>query len=194
MTIEPKTAGRFEQHGRVLAFVPDALKPGTIYTVTVSRGITAGPGGKPMADDLRFQFETDKAGAGQPGATLDFSDVLYESGTTSRPIISMWANGDEETAPPKSAQLDIYRLGSLDAAISAYRQLRAFPAWAQWSNEHPVDTGPLTKVAVARCAHSPTARRTPRAPCGRPCPSRCRRAGTSWSTRRRPTRPRPSSR
>ena len=146
VTIEPKTAGRFEQHGRVLAFVPDALKPGTIYTVTVSRGITAGPGGKPMADDLRFQFETDKAGAGQPGATLDFADILFESGTTSRPIISMWADVDEETAPPKSAKLDIYRLGSLDAAISAYRQLRTYPAWANWSNQHLVDTGPLTKV------------------------------------------------
>ena len=124
VTIEPKTAGRFEQHGRVLAFVPDALKPGTIYTVTVERGITAGPGGKPLADDVSFQFETDKAGAGEPGVTLSFADILFESGTSSRPIVSMWADSDEETAPPKSAKLDLYRLGTLDAAIGAYRQLR----------------------------------------------------------------------
>ena len=104
VTIEPKTAGRFEQHGRVLAFVPDALKPGTIYTVTVGRGITAGPGGKPMADDFRFQFETDKAGAAAGTPPFDFADILFESGTTSRPIISMWAETDEDTAPPKSAQ------------------------------------------------------------------------------------------
>ena len=146
VTISPKTAGRFEQHGRVLAFIPDALKPGTIYTVTVARGITAGSGGKPMADDLRFQFETDKSGSGVTGTTFEFADPLFESGTSSRPIISMWSSSDEDTAPPKSAQLDIYRLGSLDAAIAGYRQLVAFPAWANWSNEHPIDTGPLTKV------------------------------------------------
>ena len=104
MTIEPKTAGRFEQHGRVLAFVPDALKPGTIYTVTVGRGITAGPGGKPMAEDLRFQFETDKAGSSAPAAIFQFADVLFESGTTSRPIISMWASDDDEAATAEVRQ------------------------------------------------------------------------------------------
>ncbi len=147
VTIEPTTSGRFEQHGRVLAFVPDALKPGTIYTVTVARGTTAGPGAKPMASDLRFQFETDKPQPSGQAREPQFSDVLYESGTSSRPVISMWTDDGEDTPPVTSAQLDIYRFGSLDAAIAAYRQLQGSPAWAQWANEHPIDTGPLTKVA-----------------------------------------------
>ena len=42
MSIDPKIGGRFEQHGRTLAFVPaKRLRAATIYTVTVTRGVAA---------------------------------------------------------------------------------------------------------------------------------------------------------
>ncbi len=158
VTIEPKTAGRFEQHGRVLAFVPDALKPGTIYTVTVARGITAGSGGKPMADDLRFQFETDKSRIERAGTDLEFADVLLRIGhdavdrssrcgrapTRTRPSRSppSWTSIASGPSMPRSAPTD-----------SSRRSRRG----RNWSNEHPIDTGPLTKVVTldARFADRP---------------------------------------
>ena len=59
VTIEPKVDGRFEQHGRVLAFVPEhPLEPATLYTVTVSRGVAVGATGEELESDVRFRFET----------------------------------------------------------------------------------------------------------------------------------------
>ena len=62
VTISPKSAGRFEQHGRVLVFVPDRLKPRTVYTVTVAKGVTAPHRANRHAHDVRFQFETTNPG------------------------------------------------------------------------------------------------------------------------------------
>ena len=63
LTIDPIIAGRFEQHGRTLAFVPDRrLKPATIYTVTVRRGVGVGGTGDVLEADFRFQFETAQTG------------------------------------------------------------------------------------------------------------------------------------
>lgn len=144
--IEPTTKGRFEEHGRVLAFVPDRLRPGTIYTITVRRGVTASPGGEPMATDVRFQFETAKRGTKAP-ITFQFTDDVFESATARPPVVSMWAFSEDD-AEPKSATIDVYRLGGLEAAIDAFRQVRALPRWAQWSTEHLVPTKGLPKVVT----------------------------------------------
>jgi hypothetical protein len=146
VTIEPATKGRFEQHGRVLAFVPDRLRPGTIYTVTVRRGVTASPGGQPMATDVRFQFETAKRGAKAP-ITFQFTDDVFESATARPPVVSMWAFSEDDVEP-RSAAIDVYRLGGLEAAIDAFRQVRALPRWAQWSTEHLVPTTGLPRVVT----------------------------------------------
>ena len=59
ISIEPATKGRFEQHERTVVFVPDRpLKPATIYTVTVSRGVSVGATGEASDVETRFRFET----------------------------------------------------------------------------------------------------------------------------------------
>lgn len=81
VTIAPRVDGRFEQHGRTLAFVPaEPLKPATIYTVTVTRGITVGGTGEVLESDVRFAFETARPGTAKAATTFGFTDDVFEFG------------------------------------------------------------------------------------------------------------------
>jgi alpha-2-macroglobulin len=154
MTIEPKVDGRFEQHDRVLAFVPERLAPATIYTVTVTRGISVEATGEMLEDDVRFQFETAAAGdAPHTETTFRFATDLFESAVAERPTISLWAFGDFSDDPdkepnlPDSARLEVYRLPDQATAIDAFRQLRATPRWSHWNAMDRVPTAGLSRVA-----------------------------------------------
>ena len=147
-TIHPATPGRFEQHGRTLAFVPDRrLAPATIYSVTVTRGVTGASTGQATTVDTRFQFET--AATTAPAETIEFSfqDQLVESSTADRPAIGLWGYF-EEGKSPKTTPIQVYRLANLDAAIAAFRSLRARPDWSRWSTDGLVDTTKLTRLVA----------------------------------------------
>ena len=155
MTIAPKVAGRFEQHDRALAFIPaKRLATSTIYTVTVSRGVTVKGTGEALESDVRFRFETTAAGTkGKVRTTFQFSDDLFESATATPPVIALWAFQDRdgdgpEPTPPKSARIEVHRLRDLDGGIVAYRQVRSFPYWARWAAVDLVPTAGLTRVAA----------------------------------------------
>lgn len=150
LTIEPATKGRFEQHGRVLAFIPDALKFGTIYTVTVTKGIAVPATGETMAADVTFRFETAAKSQAAAGAiTYQFQDDLFESAVAARPVIGLWQFGDVDSENPKDpgkTRIEVYRLPDLTAAIDAFRQVRASPRWARLSSGSLVPTAGLTRV------------------------------------------------
>lgn len=146
VTVQPKTAGRFEQHGRTIAFVPDhQLSPATLYTVIVSRGVAVGSTAEATDRDTRFQFET--AAATEPSAamTFVFQDQVVESPTAGRPTIGLWSFGDEQV-PPKTLRIEVYRLADLEAGIAAFQTLRARPDWSRWSTEGTLDTTKLQRV------------------------------------------------
>ena len=116
VTIEPKVEGRFEQHGRVLAFVPEhPLDPATLYTITVTRGVEVGATGEELESDVRFRFETALAGQTAKSTTFQFADDVFESPTSERPVIALWAfqetdEGETEPVPPTSAPIEVHRL------------------------------------------------------------------------------------
>ena len=152
MSIEPPVDGRFEQHGRVLTFIPKAgLRPATVYTVTVSAGVSVAPTGERLEADVRFMFET-AAPSGTELVTFRFSDDVFEARPTEAATIALWAfqewEGDQQPAPPKSAPIEIYRFPDLQAAIDAFRAVRSTPAWAKWSTTGAVPTAGLTRVAA----------------------------------------------
>ncbi len=154
MSIEPKIDGRFEQHDRVLAFVPNQpLAPATVYTVTVTSGVAVEGTGETLEADRRFQFETAAAGeVAGADMTFQFSTDLFESATAERPTISLWpfggASEDENGEPtlPDSVQLEVYRLPDQAGAIAAFQQIRTTPRWSQWNSGDHVPTAGLTKV------------------------------------------------
>ncbi len=146
VTIEPPIKGQFEEHGRVLAFVPESLLPTTIYTVTVRAGVTVGATGESLAEDVRFRFETAAPGKLEPTQpTFGFQGQLLESPVGSAPEIGLWVFAGENVAADV-AHIDVYRLPTLESAIDAFGELRGADTWSRWSAEGLVDTSVLPKV------------------------------------------------
>ncbi len=149
-TIEPATAGRFEEHGRTLAFVPNRpLTASTVYSVTVTRGIKVPATGEATVVDTRFQFETAAKGRSSDPRTFIFPDEVTESPTTERPTIGLWSYGGGAQKPPATTRIAVYRLPDLAAAIAAYRTLRARPDWTRWSGTGLVDVARLRRILTA---------------------------------------------
>ncbi|HEX2754177.1 MAG TPA: Ig-like domain-containing protein, partial [Candidatus Limnocylindrales bacterium] len=155
-SIRPATNGRFEQHGRTLAFVPDRpLTPSTLFSVTVTRGIKVTDTGEATVVDTRFQFETRAEGVSADNPrTFEFSDAVVESATAERPTIGIWSYGGADK-PPTSIGIVVYRFGGIDAAIDAFRTIRARPDWTRWSSTGLVDATGLTRVVSADLALNP---------------------------------------
>ena len=149
-TIKPATPGRFEQHDRTLAFIPErALTPRTVYSVVVTRGIVSSGTGEATNVDTHIQFETAVQGPSTNVRTYGFPDEVVESSTGQRPAIGIWSYGSEDDKPPATTQIMVYRLAGLDAAIDAFRSLRARPDWTLWSTSGLVDVSGLTRVVSA---------------------------------------------
>ena len=151
--IEPSVNGRFEQHDRVLSFVPEALAPATVYTVTITSGVAAGDTGGTLEQDVRFEFETvSKDAPPTDNGHFRFSNDLFESAIAQRPIVgAWWFGGDSEFdgAPkaPKSIRLEIYALDDRAAAIAAFRDLRQIPRWSRYNAAERLPTEGLRRVA-----------------------------------------------
>ena len=153
ISIAPKVAGRFEQHGRTIVFVPaKRLAKATIYTVTVTKGVAVMGTSDALEADVRFRFETTGAPTtGNARIKFEFTNDVFDSATSERPEMAVWADpaaedkGDQ--APPKSTRIVVDRLPDLDTAIAAYRQVRAFPDWARGSSAPLVPTKGLVRVA-----------------------------------------------
>jgi len=151
VTIQPATPGRFEQHGRTLAFVPDrTLAASTLYTVTVTRGVKVTATGEETIVDTRLQFETQSAAGDEDAATTyEFPDEVTEASTSERPTLSIYAYRNMDAKPPTSTRIAVYRLAGIGAAIDAFRTLRARPDWTRWTATGLVDVTGLARVLSA---------------------------------------------
>ena len=83
--ITPNVKGRFETNGYTTVFIPKELKAGTIYTVTVQKGLKAAGGAVELANDYSFSFETsaDPSNTADPyKGSLQIGGSWIEFGTT----------------------------------------------------------------------------------------------------------------
>ena len=149
MTIEPEDRGRFEQHGRTLAFVP--AKP-----LATSRRSTPSPSAAASRSEgpARSSRPTSASGSRRPPrAPRPRCGPPSSSPTTCssrrRPtgrsiavwVFQDWADGEPDPKPPTTARIEVYRLRDLDAAIEAFRQVRDIPALERsmrpWTSSRP---------------------------------------------------------
>ncbi len=155
--IRPSVAGRFEVHGRVVAFVPSSrLKASTLYTVTLHKGVPLPGTGQSLGRDVTVRFET--KGPGPDADRLAIFDRLADVGTRDSiaiPIQFYDANGDDRITAPKTLPVTVHRLDGLKAATAADTRLESAPDWAR-SGGAPVATSGLTLVlrATAAVRHS----------------------------------------
>lgn len=137
-TISPVVEGTFERHGRTQVFVPAKLEPATLYTVTVRRGLTRTGTDLLLEKDAVFRFETEGP-AGPPVARLHFGRDVVEVGPGERPVVAVnviapQLEDDTRVPAPTTANVNVYRLPSLDAASAALSAFLATPRWTEFSD------------------------------------------------------------
>jgi len=131
-TISPAATGRFERHGLTQVFVPDTLKDGTLYTVTLKAGLARMDSTLALPADHVFSFETQ--GAVDLYRTMFFAREVIESSPAERPIMAVIVPSFEGVSQPKDAKVDVYRVPSLEAAARTLSSFLAQPHWAQYTD------------------------------------------------------------
>lgn len=149
--ITPKVEGRFEEHGYARSFVPKKLEPGTVYTVTVKKGLKAAGGTQVLAEDYTFSFETaqDSTQTADPyPGTLGIGDIWFDFSTRESPVIPFYLYQpgltDHQKVDVKAA---VYRFPDENALIKAIREREKVPSWAYYSySKVKTDVSSLEKV------------------------------------------------
>ena len=147
--ITPKVNGRFETNGYTTVFIPKELKAGTIYTVTIKKGLTAADKSVSLAEDYTFSFETspdEKSTADPYKGDLYINRGWIEYGTTDIPAIGfdLYLRDRIDMA---EVTLNLYRFETLDDFIKAIRKKDETPYWAYYaSSKNRIDTSKLENV------------------------------------------------
>ncbi|MCX8130598.1 MAG: Ig-like domain-containing protein [Clostridia bacterium] len=135
--ISPSTPGTFERHKKAAVFVPKKLEEGTLYTVTVKKGLKLKGTDYSLKEDYVFMFETSKT-------PVDNEDNLYYKGyftynkhlnefkTGEKPYIPIdyYINKErvkENTVKVKTA---VYSYGNVDSFIEILMKKSTIPMWA----------------------------------------------------------------
>lgn len=148
--ISPKVSGRFESNGYFTVFIPDnKLEAGTIYTVTVKKGLTASNGLVSLNDNYVFQFETSPdskiTAEPYPGYLL-INDNWIEFGTNEKPVVpfNLYLSNNPDSV---DVSLTVYKFETLDAFIKALKEKEKVPVWASYAySQSKTDTSGLKKV------------------------------------------------
>lgn len=151
--ISPKVEGRFETNGYTTVFVPKELKSGTVYTVTIKKGLSAKDGSASLAEDYVFSFETspDENSTADPyKGDLYISNNWIEFGTTEIPAIAFDLYM-RDRLDSIDVTLNLYRFNTLDDFIKAIRKKEEAPYWASYaSSKNKIDTSKLDEVLEFR--------------------------------------------
>jgi len=149
-SITPAVEGSFETHKRVVVFVPQALAPETLYTVTLSSGVTVFGTELEMNEPFAFSFETGSTNRDEtlPYQTqgVSFTTLVSESATSEPPIMQVVLNG---LADPASLPIEVYRYRDADAFVEAIQQAGQVPGWSHFvRRDFRLDTSGLDRVAA----------------------------------------------
>ncbi|HHY06804.1 MAG TPA: hypothetical protein GX532_07520 [Clostridia bacterium] len=142
-SISPQVEGRFEKHKKTLVFVPKQLKPETLYTVIVKKGLPLLDSAKTLAEDYCFSFETTKAEEGEKKFSWEMDNRLVEFSTTEEPFFSVYF--PTRTKLP-SVNIALYCYADDQAFTQALQKRDKIPSWSYLTrNNHREDLSRLTK-------------------------------------------------
>jgi alpha-2-macroglobulin len=144
-SIAPAVDGRFEVHGRSIAFLPvRPLARNTLYTVTIRRGLPLPGTGEVLERDAVIRFET--VGKVPSKVTTRFVRTLVEASTTARARITVAVSAPNKRSVPRSLAITVHRVQGIDEAIAAWHAIAAAPEWTRASRVEPVATTGLERV------------------------------------------------
>ncbi len=147
ISITPEIKGRFEQHGRVLAFVPEArLTPSTLYTITVQAGLPVKDSSVTLPSETVARFETAPAETSASGSAYYYL-TLDRAFSAVRPDEAPIINLGGYTAPPSAAKATVYKFASLDQYRERFAPYDSLPFWAYESRrQFRASTEGLTRI------------------------------------------------
>ncbi len=131
-SISPKIAGKFEKHKRTLVFIPNNLKPKTLYTVTVKKGISLEGSKEILAKDKVFKFETKTVDKDEESRCCAFSFLTYEFPTSEKPVLE----GSGGDIPGK---IIVYKFDETEF-IKSLQENDKVPTWTSYqTRKYPTD-------------------------------------------------------
>jgi hypothetical protein len=144
-TIEPAVAGRFEQHDRTWAFIPDApLAHASAYRVTVTPGVGLDGSALELETALSFAFETEpEAGPREPRVSFPGPLAAVRPDQEAALLIETVRRSER----PDTFPTRIYALPDLDATLAAAERLTGRDRWLRLSGDGLVDTSHLDRIA-----------------------------------------------
>ncbi len=138
-SIEPKTEGRFEKHGRTLVFVPQALNKSQLYTVRIAQGLPLKDSTETLAEDYTFSFETigsDHLSNSYFRVYTQFSQIS----TRDRQSFQIWDNN----LSTDQVKIDIYRFKDDVSYLTSLEKRDQLPWWSEAKNNYLADKSQLT--------------------------------------------------
>lgn len=146
-SIEPAVEGTFEKHKKTLVFVPKGLKPGTIYTVTLKKGLVLEGSAESLTEDYVVRFETVME---QAASAFEFNmdTNLTEFSTADTPAFPIYFWNYDRNAELPAVQIDLYRYPDHKEFQQALARRDQFPRWTYYGwNAYKEDLNPQYKVS-----------------------------------------------
>ena len=142
-SISPKVEGRFERHKRTVAFVPSQpLEAGTIYTVTLKKGLALKGTSDSLTQDLSFAFETQEESRSKATSWFSLPESLLEFAAADTPYFPVYAERNVTLA------VSVYRYKDAPAYIAALSKVDQVPWWAQYGrSQFYEEPAGLTRVS-----------------------------------------------
>lgn len=130
--ISPVVKGGFEQHRNIAVFVPEnPLKDGTIYTVTVEKGLQLKDSDKKLEEDYVFQFETMEielpSANADVGNPVRFAGKYNEIGSRGAVGLNVHAYKTEE----KNLNVQVYKYRDANQYLEELKKTLAIPSWSR---------------------------------------------------------------
>ena len=154
-TIDPSVPGSFEMAGRTFVFKPRALRPRTVYRVTLRRGVQIAGSDQVLEQDVSFAFETTSAAsASTPTSTIYAGRLVFESSTREAPVMSVSTYGGSDVPMPTSVKGAIHRFPGSASALAALAQAER-GTWTRWQGQAGASATNLPRVASFTVHASP---------------------------------------
>lgn len=147
-SVTPDVSGKFQRHGNTCVFVPEKnLQYGTLYTVTIKKGLALEGTDKALQEDFTFSFETQPEESKQQDqynkGWFGFSKVLNDASSSDTPWIPVYYyiynrnySQKDQKIDDMNVQTDVYALKDVQSFLQALKEKDKMPVWASYSYQN----------------------------------------------------------
>jgi uncharacterized protein YfaS (alpha-2-macroglobulin family) len=145
--ISPSVEGTFKTNGRTVIFVPKELKPATLYTVTVKKGLHVKDSKQTLENDYAFEFETgvEKYDESENYYFSFFRTMFEFSSNESVSLPVNYYNGDDEKELKINTK--VYSFKDYESFVNVLENENKKPIWSNFtSKKYSPNTDKLKQI------------------------------------------------